>query len=141
MTRGLFFLVIIPLMVSTALSSVEGGGITPEQIYQRRLDWNRVVGTWEALPVETPLSENAGKKQRSSHRILMTLRKDGTCRVFNKDHPVGSDGMWVIDGHKMVLTHPNGGLAEFYIYGVKGDFMITRSPIKNGKHQLWSRVK
>ena len=34
----------------------------------------------------------------------MALRKDGTCRIFNKEHPTGSDGLWTFDDHKMSIA-------------------------------------
>jgi hypothetical protein len=103
--------------------------------------WDFLMGTWEVLSEETPLAENAEKNGKASPRTLMTLRKDGTCRVFNKDHPSGSDGLWSLEGHHMYISFPNSTVAEYFVYGVKGDFMVTRSPIKDGHDQLWSRVK
>lgn len=117
------------------------GGITPEQIYQPTIDWKVVVGTWEVLPEENPLDERGASNPEAPVRTLMTLRKDGTCRIFDKQHPLGSDGLWTLEQHKMYITLPTGSRVEHYVYGVKGDFMVTRSPIKGGKDQLWSRVK
>ncbi|MDQ7782147.1 MAG: hypothetical protein RDU20_04660 [Desulfomonilaceae bacterium] len=117
------------------------GGITPEQIYQETVEWKAVVGTWEVLPEDNPLAENGKTESKASNRTLMTLRKDGTCRIFNKEHPTGSDGMWYYDKHEMFITLPNGTRVGFFVYGVKGDFMVTRSLVTGGKDQLWSRVK
>lgn len=117
------------------------GGITPEQIYQPTIDWNKLIGTWEVLPDDNPLDEKVKNNRRSTDRMLMTLRKDGTCRVFNKEYPQGSDGLWTSEGHQMIITFPNGGKLDLFIYGIKGDFMMAMSPINNGKDLLWSRVK
>ena len=118
-----------------------GAGMTPEQIYDPGLKWKRLIGTWEILPDDNPLGEKRNKTNKRGHRMLMTLRKDGTCRIFNADYPDGSDGLWTFEAHKMFITLPDASRLEFYVYGVKGDFMITRSPVKNGRDQLWSRVK
>jgi len=128
-----------------------GGGMTPEQIFQQTIDWDQVVGTWEVLPDDNPLAEKRNNGSVSNHRTMMALRKDGTCRIFNKDFPAGADAMWHIPDkdrdknrdkdHTMSIRFPNSTLVDFYVYGVKGDFMITRSPVRNGKDQLWSRVK
>lgn len=117
------------------------GGITPEQIYQQAVDWQAVIGTWEVLPEDNPLAERGKQSSAPSSRTLMTLRKDGTCRVFSQDHPMGSDGLWTFESHEMHIRLPDGGKADFFVYGVRGDFMVTRSPIRDGKDQLWSRVK
>ncbi len=117
------------------------GGITPEQIYQPAIDWNKLIGTWEVLPDDHPLGEKVKNNRRQTDRTLMTLRKDGTCRVFNKEYPLGSDGLWTSEDHQMIITFPNGGKLDLFIYGIKGDFMMAMSPIKNGKDFLWSRVK
>lgn len=116
-------------------------GITPEQIYQSTVDWQTVVGTWEALPEQNPLAEQESIPPKTLIRTIMTLRKDGTCRLFNAAHTVGADGIWTFDNHEMFIKLPNGEALEFYVYGIKGDFMITRSPVVNGKDQLWSKVK
>ena len=117
------------------------GGITPEQIYQPTIDWDKLIGTWEVLPDEHPLGEKVKNNRRPSDRMLMTLRKDGTCRVFNKEYPLGSDGLWTSEDHKMIITFTDGGQLDLFIYGIKGDFMVAMTPIKNGKDFLWSRVK
>jgi hypothetical protein len=118
-----------------------GEGIAPEQIFQSVVDWNKLVGTWEALPNVDPLNEKAEAVENTSNRVLMTLRKDGTCRIFNKDHPTGTDGLWTFGDHDMFVKFKNGRHLGFFVYGIKGDFMVTRSPIKAGKDQLWSKVK
>jgi hypothetical protein len=115
--------------------------MTPEQIYQPRLNWEQVIGTWEILPDDNPLSENSKNKKKLSIRTLMTLRKDGTCRIFNKDYPDGSDGLWTFDNHKMFISFADASRIDYYVYGVKADFMMTRTPIKGGRDQLWSRVR
>ncbi len=116
-------------------------GITPEQIFQAVIDWNSLIGTWEVLPEGSPLQEKSQGNEQTSARTLMTLRVDGTCRVFDKAHPHGSDGLWTFEDHEMFITFKNAVGIELYIYGVKADFMVTRSPIKGGKDQLWSRIK
>ena len=121
--------------------SPAAGGITPEQIYQPAIDWNKLIGTWEVLPDEHPLGEKVKNNRRPGDRMLMTLRKDGTCRVFNKEYPLGSDGIWTSEDHKMIITFPDGGKLDLFIYGIKGDFMVAMTPINNGKDFLWSRVK
>lgn len=137
----LSWLLFMVLIAAGSHLHAQHGGITPEQIYQREIEWAQLIGTWEVLPEENPLAENSKSNPNPSHRTLMTLRKDGTCRVFNKDHPTGSDGMWTFENHEMFITFPNGSPMEYFVYGVKRDFMITRSPIKDGRDQLWSRVK
>jgi hypothetical protein len=117
------------------------GGIAPEQIFQPVIDVNNLIGTWEVLPEEHPLEETSKANQNSSHRTLMALRKDGTCRFFNREYPTGSDGLWTFEDHKMFIAFNNGSRVGYYIYGIKGDFMVTRTPVKDGKDQLWSRVK
>lgn len=116
-------------------------GITPEQIFQAVIDWNSLIGTWEVLPEGSPLQEKSKDGEQTSGRTLMTLRVDGTCRVFDKAHPNGSDGLWTFEDHEMFITFKNAVGIELYIYGVKADFMVTRSPIKGGKDQLWSKIK
>jgi hypothetical protein len=117
------------------------GGITPEQIYQASIEWAAVVGTWEVLPEDSPLIERESEGGKLSHRTLMTLRKDGTCRIFNGKHPLGEDGTWTSNDHDMSIRFKTGLHLDLYIYGVKGDFMITRAEAENGTDQLWSRVK
>ena len=124
-----------------------GGGMTPEQIFQKTIHWDDVVGTWEVLPEDNPLAEKRNNGPVAGHRTMMALRKDGTCRLFSKDFPAGADGMWYVDDkdkdkdHIMFIRFPNSTLVDYYVYGVKGDFMVTRSPVRNGRDQLWSRVK
>jgi hypothetical protein len=131
-----------PLLIFTLVCADSSTvGIKPEQIYQKNLKWEQVVGAWEILPEQDPLTERGKAGKGKSFRSLMTLRKDGTCRVFDEKHPMGKDGIWNIDGHKMYITFPDGGAEGFYVYGVAGDFMVTRSPLENGPDQLWSRVK
>jgi len=134
---GMWLLISVTLSATTILA----GGATPEQIYQPVINWDRVEGTWEILPDENPLAEKGKGRPQGQFRTIMTLRKDGTCRVFNEDHPMGTDGTWNRQEHEMFISFPSGTRVEFYVYGVKGDFMVTRSPIKGGKDQLWSRVK
>lgn len=140
MTNRLTSLLILFLLVySTAAWA--GGGITPEQIYQPELKLGSLIATWEVLPDDNPLAEKKQAGSKPAIRTLMTLRKDGTCRVFNRDHPMGADCMWTLEDHKMFLIFPGDKRVDFFVYGVKGEFMITRSPAKEGKDQLWSRVK
>ena len=122
-------------------SYCSGGGITPEEIYQKAIDWKRLIGTWEVLPDENPLAENHKPSGETSIRMLISLRKDGTCRVFSKQYPAGSDGLWTFENHRMYIRFPNSDRIEYYVYGVRGDFMVTRSDEKKGKHVLWARVK
>jgi len=117
------------------------GGITPEQIFQPVVGWDSLIGTWEVLTEENPLAEKDRQEAKSRHRTLLALRKDGTCRIFDPDHPSGSDGLWTFEDHEILINLPSSLKIGFYVYGVKGDFMITRSPVQGGKDQLWSRVK
>ncbi len=134
-------LILVLFLAAFPPVSLGAGGITPEQIYQPAIDWDKLIGTWEVLPDDHPLDEKVKNSRRPNDRTLMTLRKDGTCRVFNKDYPLGSDGLWTSEDHRMIITFPNGGKLDLFIYGIRGDFMIALSPIKNGKDLLWSRVK
>jgi len=129
------------LIVALPQTVMPEGGITPEQIFQPAIKSASLVGTWEVLPEETPLAEQEEREPKVRPRTLLALRKDFTCRIFNVDHPAGSDGLWAFQNHELVITLPAGTKVEFYVYGVKGDFMMTRSPIKEGKDQRWSRVK
>lgn len=141
MMRVPFILFLLPMTVIMALADNSTVGIKPEQIYQKHLKWEQVVGAWEALPEKDPLTEIGANGSNNGFRSLMTLRKDGTCRVFDQTRPMGKDGIWNIEGHKMYITFPEGDIADFYVYGVAGDFMVTRSPMEDGVDQLWSRVK
>jgi hypothetical protein len=127
-------LILAPLVVYAV-------GITPEQIYQPVIDEKDLYGTWEVLSEQNPLDEKPKTNSRASDRMLMTLRKDGTCRIFNKQYPLGSDGQWTLEDHQMVIAFPNGSRTDIYIYGIKRDFMVTLYPAKNGKDLLWARVK
>lgn len=115
--------------------------MTPEQIFQISIDWQDVFGTWEAIPEDHPLSEQAPRMLRPQSGTLLTLRKDGTCRMFDKDHPAGADGIWTFENHEMFIKLGSEKQQDFYVYGIKGDFMVTRSPAEGGKDQLWSRVR
>lgn len=115
-------------------------GLVPEKIFQATLDWNEAVGTWEILPEDNPLAESR-TEIRQAERTLMTLRKDGTCPVIDKENPTGADGLWAHDEHAFQITFSDGKHKDFFVYGIEWDFMITRSPAKNGIDQLWSRVK
>jgi hypothetical protein len=134
-------LVALILCSAPSSGSADAGDITPEQVFQQAIDWNSVMGTWEVLPQDSPLTEKEKTPLKLSHRTLMTLRKDGTCRIFNKQHPLGADGLWTFDDHEVFITFGSGVRMEFYVYGVKGDFMVTQSRGDGGKDQLWSRVK
>ena len=116
-------------------------GITPEQIYQADIDQQKLLGTWEKLPEVNPLSEAPGRNSNQGFRTLMTLRKDGTCRIFDSSNPSGTDGIWTYKDHGISITLSQATHLEFFIYGIKDDFMVTRSPINRGTDQLWSRVK
>ncbi len=139
LTEAVIFL--SALFIAPTHADSSSVGIKPEQIYQRELKWKQVIGAWEILPETDPLTESGKGNPGESFRSLMTLRKDGTCRVFDKKRPMGKDGIWNIEGHRMYITFPNGSKEGFYVYGVAGDFMVTRSPMENGMDQLWSRVK
>lgn len=122
-------------------SPAGSGGVTPEQIFQPSIDWQTVFGTWEVIPEGHPLSESPGRTMRRDATTLLTLRKDGTCRIFDRDHPAGADGIWTFENHEMYVKLHSGKERSYYIYGVKGDFMVTRSPVNGGIDQLWSRVR
>jgi hypothetical protein len=136
---GLLFLSLV--IAFHTIPAMGAGGIAPEQIFQTVIDLQSLMGTWEVLPEEHPLEETGKGNVNSSFRTLMALRKDGTCRIFNKEHPTGSDGLWTFDDHKMSIAFKNGSQVGYYVYGIKGDFMVTRTPVNGGKDQLWSRVK
>lgn len=136
---GLLFLIL--MLVLQTMPAKGAGGIAPEQIFQPVIDLRHLIGTWEVLPEEHPLEETNKTNLNSAQRTLMALRKDGTCRFFNTEHPTGSDGLWTLEDHKMFITFNNGSRIGYYVYGIKGDFMVTRTPVKEGKDQLWSRVK
>lgn len=134
---------IIPVLASLviAVPCRGDGGITPEQIYQPSIDWKTLIGTWEVLPDDNPLSEKPASVKPRTRRALISLRQDGTCRIFNDRHPAGSDGMWTFQDHKVFIRFPNADKLEYYVYGIKGDFMVTRSNGTEAKHLLWSRVR
>ena len=134
-------LVLLVLCPVTSQISEAYSGITPEQIFQPTIQLDSLIGTWEVLPEDSPLAESESPELRSEHRTMLALRKDGTCRIFDPDHTNGADGMWTFEEHEIFITLPSGPKIVFYIYGIKGDFMITRSSIRDGKDQLWSRVK
>ncbi len=117
------------------------GGITPEEVFQPTIDWGGIPGTWEILPQDDPLAEPNARNLSTEPRAIMTLREDGTCRVINKDHRAGSDGLWTHEGHKMFVTFPDGSRVDYFVYGIRGDFMITRSPYPDGRDELWARVR
>jgi hypothetical protein len=129
------------VVVFAPYAGMAGEGIAPEQIFQSVVDWNSLIGTWEVLPAGNPLDEKSEGHQKALQRILMTLRKDGTCRIFNHENPTGSDGLWTFEDHDMSIKFKNGNRLDFFIYGIKGNFMVTRSPVKEGNDQLWSRIK
>ncbi|MGC8906008.1 MAG: hypothetical protein ACP5M0_01025 [Desulfomonilaceae bacterium] len=132
----------IAVMIAAECSLGRGAaGMTPEQIFQASIDWQDVIGTWEAIPEEHPLSEDVPRVLRRQSGTLLTLRRDGTCRMFDQDHPTGADGIWTFENHEMFVKLGAEKQQDFYIYGIKGDFMVTRSPVKGGKDQLWSRVR
>ena len=135
------FLLTVFLIIYSVSFSHSSGGITPEQIFQPNLDWQTVIGTWEKLPEENPLAEKQNSVKTPAFRSLITLRKDGTCRIFNESYPAGADGVWSSDDHRIFVTIPGKAKIDMYVYGVKGDFMMTRTQEKNGMDQLWSRVK
>jgi hypothetical protein len=140
--RSIWSLFLLFAMLFPAAGPVlAGGGITPEQIYQAKIDWDRVIGTWEALPDDDPLAETEKNSSKPSHPTLITLRKDGTCRVLSKERPLGSDGLWTASDHGMIINFPDTSRMELYVYGLTGEFMITQCPPETGKDQLWGRVR
>jgi len=142
MIRGHWIYVVYTfLFIAVPSIAGAGNGITPEQIFQATIEWQDIIGTWEVLPEENPLAERDRAVARPSSRVLITLRKDGTCRMFGPDHPAGSDGLWTFEDHEMYLKMQGGTDIGLYVYGIKADFMITRTLIIDGKDQLWSRVK
>src|SRR4030042_6976034 len=104
MTRLVLLVIGSFLLTMAAQAPAPGAGITPEQIFQPHINLDLLLGTWEVLPEQSPLGEQTEKDPKSFGRTLMTLRKDGTCRVFNKDNPTGSDGMWTLTGHQMTIS-------------------------------------
>jgi hypothetical protein len=120
--------------------TVASVGITPEQIFQPTIDINHLIGTWEELPDTSPL-QDTGSIHTSVARTLITLRKDGTCRYFSKSMPMGSDGLWVLEDHEIQIKLKNSSEIIYYVYGIKDDFMITKSKISNDKDVLWAKVK
>jgi hypothetical protein len=120
---------------------LHAGGITPEQIYETNVFWKELVGTWEVLPDDNPLAEKCPTLTTPPYRALMTLREDGTCRVFNEDHPQGSDAMWHFEKKRITITFLNAPSIVYYVYGVEGGFMVTRSDGTHGRDQLWSLVR
>lgn len=136
---GVLVFAVVAALMPHATQSADG--VTPEQIFQPVIDLNALIGTWEALPEDNPLDEKGKRITSASHRVLLTLRKDGTCRMFKHDNPTGSDGIWTLEDHDMSVRFQDGSRMEFYVYGAKWGFMVTRSPIKDGTDQLWSTVK
>lgn len=124
--------------VSVALGDA---GIPPERIYQPKIHWKSLVGTWEVLADDNPLAEKTLRKADNSGRVLMTLRKDGTCRIFNGKQGRGKDGIWTLENHQMYIKFPQDPHVSYYVYGVQDDFMVTRAGQGAEKDQLWSRVK
>jgi hypothetical protein len=139
--KGIWSLFLLLLLFPAPETALAAGGITPEQIYQVKIDWDKVIGTWEALPDDDPLAESEKNGSKKSHPTLITLRKDGTCRVLSKERPLGSDGLWTSSDHGMFITFPDKSRMELYVYGLTGEFMITQCPPETGKDQLWGRVK
>jgi hypothetical protein len=135
-------LVILLLLVWLPMVVIAGSiGIKPEQIFQPTVELHTLFGTWEVLPDDSPLEENTGSGPELRQRTLLTLRKDRTCRLIDREHPTGSDGLWTFEEHAVAISLPNGLRVELFVYGVKGDFMMTRSALKDGTEQLWGRVK
>ncbi|MFH0824771.1 MAG: hypothetical protein V2B18_18620 [Pseudomonadota bacterium] len=127
------------LMVCPASSY--GGGITPEQIYQPKIEWEQLIGTWEILPDDGPLAEKGATVSKPSFRVIMALRKDGTCRVFSENRTAGEDGLWTLENRKVSIALKDSSKTIYHVYGVKGDFMVTSLEGEKDVHQLWSRVK
>jgi hypothetical protein len=132
----------VPIVLGCAFSmGIAAEGLKPEQIYQPKIDCNTAIGTWEILPDTPPLEKKDKDPEKPANRTLMTLRKDGTCRLFDDDHPLGADGKWTCGDHELTILLSKEVRLELFVYGIKGDFMITT--VRNGQtpDQLWSRVK
>lgn len=135
------------LLLGTLLLSVpvttHAQGVTPEQIYQQVVSVNDITGAWEILPQENPLMET-GNENKDSRRKLLTLRKDGTCRILDEADQVVTDGTWRLDDHELHL-HPKGGAKKayrtYFVYGIRNGFMVTRLKGAKAKDELWSRIK
>jgi hypothetical protein len=141
MKRLFWLLVLAVMIIHVAESSPVAGAITPEQMYQPEIEWGQLISTWEVLPDHDPLAERGREDKKPAPRVLMTLRKDGTCRLFNDNYPAGTDGLWTFESHKIFIALPDASRLEYFVYGIRGDFMMTRSPVQGGADQLWSRVK
>jgi hypothetical protein len=134
----LIILIMLGILMNACVAYA--GGVAPEQIFQHKLSVEQLVGVWELLPDENPLEDRRDASPRSRIRTMMALRKDGTCRVFSAQHPAGLDGTWSLDDHRMSVTLTNAKKIHHYVYGVRGDFMVTRTPVKAGRDELWARV-
>ncbi|MEW6351550.1 MAG: hypothetical protein AB1646_21060 [Thermodesulfobacteriota bacterium] len=141
MTKRLGTILLAAGLLALPSGAAATGGITPEEIFQSTIDWRVIPGTWEVLPQDNPLAEPKAKNLAAEPRAIMTLRQDGTCRVINKTYRAGSDGLWTHDGHRMFVKFPDGSRVDYFVYGIRGDFMITRSPHPGGRDELWARVK
>jgi hypothetical protein len=131
-------IVILVMFVFILLTHAQG--ISPEQIYQNVINMSEVLGTWEALPEDHPLEESKNKNL-ATIRDLLTIRQDGTCRIFDETKPNGVDGIWELDDHELRMKFRDTTKKIFFIYGIRNNFMVTRSETQMGKHQLWAKVK
>ena len=142
MTRAILAMVVTMLFGIAALPCFSEFGIKPEQVYTREVPpWRLIVDTWEILPNIDPLAEKPYLRSKSTQRTRMTLRKDGKCRVFNEDFPKGSDGRWFYQDRRITISLSKATSIEYFVYGVKGDYMWTHTSRKGGRDQLWTRAK
>jgi hypothetical protein len=142
MKRATLVLIINLLFGICVLPCFSEFGIKPENIYTREMPpWRLIVDTWEILPNVDPLAEKPYLRNNTTQRTRMTLRKDGKCRVFNGDFPQGSDGRWFYQNRKITISLSNAPAIEYFVYGVKGDYMWTHTSRGGGSDQLWTRAK
>ncbi len=132
-------LIILSLLICRPVPA-EAQGIAPEQIFQSTLRMKDLIGSWEALLEHHPLEEKSVASDRKA-RTLLTLRRDGTSRLFDQANPTGTDGLWTLEDHLLQIKFKNQSQKTFFIYGIKMDFMVTRTPMKDGRDQLWSKIK
>lgn len=138
----MLYLLLGTLLLALPISG-HAQGVTPEQIYQQVISVDEITGAWEILPEENPLTDS-GNENKDSRRKLLTLRKDGTCRILDEVNHVVTDGTWRLDEHELHL-HPKGGSKSayrtYFVYGIRNGFMVTRLKGVKGKDELWSRIK
>lgn len=130
------------ILMAVFITRAAAGVPAPELIYSDKAPREEsLIGTWEVLPDVDPLAEKHAQQEPKKCRILVTLRQDGTCRVFNEDYPNGSDGVWFFSNRRVFIKFPSGVTVNYYVYGVKGPYMVTTRLGREGPDQLWSRVR